>query len=697
MSTSFRFALFELRTEERGLYLDGEECEIGSRSFDLLLALIERRDRVVTKNELLDIAWKGLVVEENNLSVQIAALRKVLGAHAITTVTGRGYRFTAACEAGTTPSLVIPQAQVERRIVVIACAEIVNWRVLLDENPASAVVAWQSTRTNIIESQVVRFGGQPIEITAGRLLIQFDSAVNAIVWGLDLQERLEHARRNGATPPLHMRVGVVVEDDIPDGAKLVMNVVHLMENLGRITGQDDVIVTDVVHEYVHDRLPITFHYLGDQQLPNFGLSVQIHRVVPNTRQPAPMVVSPNLMWGQLPMIAVLPFSVDADENKYFGDGITEEIITGLSTNRSLIVIARDSALRYRGEGASITAAVELKVRYIVVGSVRRASPYLRINVELIDAGAGLNHVIWSDSFKGSDDNLFTFQSQIAARITAAIDPSIREAEIQRVQAIQRVQSRPPAVFGAYEWVLRGIGAQFGKVQDFEFAGECFHHAIEIDSNYAQAHAHLARWYSLRVGEGRSTDQDKDRIKADEYSRTAIDLDKRDAWILATAGHIQSFLFKNFDEAFDMFDQALGLNQNSVTAWSRKGTSLAYVGRGDEALKHVENAMQLSPFDHQMFSFCTTNGIAWIVNARYDRAVDSLRSALRHNKRYRAATRLLIAAQSLAGNLEAARKLAGEFLLDEPTFSVSQFGEWYPLQSPHLERVLDGLRMAQLPD
>src|SRR5687768_6855231 len=96
--TNYRFAPFEVRTAERVLLVNGAVCQIGSRAFDVLLALLERRDRVVTKNELLDLAWPGLVVEENNLSVQISTLRKLLGAHAIATVTGRGYRFALPCD-----------------------------------------------------------------------------------------------------------------------------------------------------------------------------------------------------------------------------------------------------------------------------------------------------------------------------------------------------------------------------------------------------------------------------------------------------------------------------------------------------------------------------------------------------------------------------------------------------------------------
>ena len=82
---------------------------LGSRAFDLLAALVARRDRVVPKDELIDVVWPGLVVEDNNLQVQISALRKVLGAQAIATVPGRGYQFTVAAAASTTPAVGAPR------------------------------------------------------------------------------------------------------------------------------------------------------------------------------------------------------------------------------------------------------------------------------------------------------------------------------------------------------------------------------------------------------------------------------------------------------------------------------------------------------------------------------------------------------------------------------------------------------------
>ena len=94
MTSAYRFGLSELQPNQRRLLLDDRPVELGHRAFDVLLALVERAGQLVTKDELLSLVWPGLVVEENNLQVQVSSLRKTLGATAITTAPGRGYRFT---------------------------------------------------------------------------------------------------------------------------------------------------------------------------------------------------------------------------------------------------------------------------------------------------------------------------------------------------------------------------------------------------------------------------------------------------------------------------------------------------------------------------------------------------------------------------------------------------------------------------
>jgi len=109
-SGDFAFGRFVVEAGTRQLLVDGESTRIGARAFDVLLALIERRDRVVGKNELLDLVWPGLVVEENNLQVQISTLRKVLGPHAIATIPGRGYRFSQKLNQASTDEANHPTA-----------------------------------------------------------------------------------------------------------------------------------------------------------------------------------------------------------------------------------------------------------------------------------------------------------------------------------------------------------------------------------------------------------------------------------------------------------------------------------------------------------------------------------------------------------------------------------------------------------
>ena len=522
MTVEVRFGSFELRPAERALRLNGHPCALGARAFDLLLALVERRERVVSKSELLDLAWPGLVVEENNLSVQISSLRRLLGNRAITTVPGRGYQFTLPCT---------------------AAAE-------------------------------------------------------------------------GAAAP----------DDLP--------------------------------------------------------------AITPAPPPGPLRTSTR----SLPRIAVLPFSSGADvEHVYFGDGLTEEIISHLAVNRRLFVIARTSTLRYRDTTLTAPAiARELNVRYVVNGSVRLHADRLRISAEFVDSD--LDRVLWAERFDGQRAELFELQARIARRVTSAIDPCVLESEMDALTG------GPTHSLDAYDLVLRGMyHLQREGIRSFEHAGDYFRRAVQLDPHYAQAHAHLSWWCLMNIGEGLAPRLSVYRQRALDHARLAIEADPRDAWSLAIAGHAMAFLDKEFDIALDLFEQALQANPNCPIAWARSATTLAYLGRGDEAVRRVDNALELSPFDQFAFSFCTTRGLAAIVLDEPDDAVRWLDKALRANPRYRAAQRLQIGALALAGQIARARAQAAEFLAVDPQFRVSEFGRWYPLRPPHLERLLDALRLAGLPD
>jgi len=126
VTRSYRFGTFELRPVERQLMLDGEALAIGSRAFDVLLALVEHRDRALAKDELLDLAWPGLVVEENNLQAQVCALRKVLGRHAIATIPSVGYRLAVPVVQEEDPAAAVPGHRSHQTNLPVAADEFVG-------------------------------------------------------------------------------------------------------------------------------------------------------------------------------------------------------------------------------------------------------------------------------------------------------------------------------------------------------------------------------------------------------------------------------------------------------------------------------------------------------------------------------------------------------------------------------------------
>ena len=235
-------------------------------------------------------------------------------------------------------------------------------------------------------------------------------------------------------------------------------------------------------------------------------------------------------------------------------------------------------------------------------------------------------------------------------------------------------------------------------ESYQAAGKLLERAIALDPAYPQAYAYLAWWLNFRIGEGWSENPEADRARALVVSQRAIELDNEDPFVLAVGGHILSFIGRRPAEAIDLFDQALALNQNSAFAWGVSALTLAYLGRPDEAVGRLQNVWRLNPFDPLNFYFWIVAGIAEFVAGRYDEAIAWMRKCKRANPRFIACLRMLAAALALSGNEIDARAVAQELMTIEPSFRVSTFIAWYPLQrAEDLTRLEAGLRAAGLPN
>src|SRR5437879_944391 len=213
------------------------------------------------------------------------------------------------------------------------------------------------------------------------------------------------------------------------------------------------------------------------------------------------------------------------EQEYFADGMVEEIITALSRMRWLFVIARNSSFIYKGEPVDVKrVGRELGVRYVLQGSVRKASNRVRITGQLIDASTGAH--LWADRFDGALEDVFDLQDQVTTSVVSAIAPKLEQAEIERAKR------KPTESLDAYDYFLRGIAsvhAVFGGTKEaVSEALRLFYGAIELDPDFASAYGMAAWRFVLRKHYGWMTDDAQEIAEVERLARQAAHLAKEDA-------------------------------------------------------------------------------------------------------------------------------------------------------------------------
>ena len=587
------------------------------------------------------------------------------------------------------------EERVQRRLAAILAADVVGYSRLIEADEEGTRSRLRKIHSEWIDPQIAADGGRIVKTTGDGILVEFPSAVDAVRNALAIQSAM--AEHNAELPEIQrlvFRIGINVGDVIIEGDDIHGNGVNVAARLEGLCQPGEVYISGTVFDQVAGKLAADFKDLGQQTVKNMAKPVRVYRArvqsiyVSNTSDSAEPLPLPDK-----PSIAVLPFqNMSGDpEQEYFADGIAEDIITALSRFSWFFVIARNSSFSYKGASPDVRqVAQELGVQYVLEGSVRKAANKVRITAQLIDALTGRH--VWAERYDRELNDIFAVQDEITEAITGAIAPAFASAEVRRAD------HKSPENLDAWDYTMRGNWHLWrGTREDVAEAKNFFEIAIERDRRSAIAFTGLAIACVQEMVQGWTKDPKRERENGYQAAKQAVTLDDQDAWAHAVRGYIDHML-ENDDAAIPEIRKAIELNPNLPFAEGALGLIHAHHGEYDEAIIHADKAARLSPRDPSNIIYVVARTVASFTNERYDEHLHWSRRLTEVNPNWPASWRHLAVAFANLNRLDEAKQALENLrmLTPEQTVKSVRAGMSF-FQPPQLERFLDGLRKAGLPE
>ena len=525
--------------------------------------------------------------------------------------------------------------RVQRRLAAIVAADVVGYSRLMGQDEAGTLAQLKALRDEVFVPKVAEYGGRIVKLMGDGILIEFPSAVDAVQHAIDVQQAIGH--RGKSVPEerrFELRMGINVGDVIVDGDDIYGDGVNIAARLETFSDPGKICVSLMVREGVRGKLDITFDDLGEQSLKNIAEPVRIYSITPIVAR-SEVKTGADVMTGAVsnpllrrPAVAVLPFeNLSGDpEQEYFADGLTEDIITALSSWRSFPVIARNSTFAYKGTSPDIRqVGEELGARYVIEGSVRKSGNRIRVTAQLINAETG--HHVWAERFDRDLRDIFELQDEITGKIAAVISPELVKAESER-SATKRAEN-----LDAWEYCQRGKSRMNEISKDgVKAARELFEKAVELDPNFVDAWCGIAHTCQRELFSGFSDDPEAAKKRILEAARRAVALDDSNA-----APHYHLCFADIWNgrhaEAVAEGERALDLNPVDPNSHDRLGGTLTLVGRPEEGISHIEMAISLNPRHPRIHLYRALLARAHLDAHHYEDAADQARQTVQRGRVY----------------------------------------------------------------
>jgi adenylate cyclase len=621
------------------------------------------------------------------------------------------------------------EKEVKRQLSAILSADVKGYSRLMEEDEVTTVRTLEEYRA-IMSGLIEKHRGRVVDSPGDNLLAQFTSVVDAMEAAVEIQKELK--AKNADLPEnrrMEFRIGINLGDVIAEGKRIYGDGVNIAARVESLSDGGGISVSGTAYDQIAKKLPLGYEFLGEQTVKNIEKPVRVYRVLMDPEAAGKVIgekrpISRHWRWAAValivvagalviwnfyfrhpfepasvdkmafplpdkPSIAVLPFNnlSDDPEQEYFGDGLTEEIITALYKVPKVFVIARNSTFSYKGKSVKVNQiAEELGVRYVLEGSVRKAEDRVRITAQLIDALKG--HHLWAERYDRELKDIFAIQDEITKEIIAALQPKLLET--QQAAFLAKGTDNLQAYL---KWLQ--ANEYFLKVNkdDNVLARQKAEEAIALDPDYTAAITTLAWAHAVDARFRWSKSPKQSLVRAEELARKAITLDDKYSDAHRLWGYI--YLQKGqYDEAIAAQEKAVALSPNWSKALAHLGMGLVYACRPEEGMRELQKAIRLNPVPPTYYFFKL--GRAYRMTEQYEEAISAFEKALRGSPNSLGAWIGLASTYSLLGQEEEAREAAAKVLKIHPKFSSERFIYSLPFKNQsENERIINALRKAGL--
>ena len=585
---------------------------------------------------------------------------------------------------------------VQRRLTAILYADVAGYSRLTGKDEVGTH-RQLSAGLDLIAKRIAEAGGRVVHYAGDAVLADFGSVVAAVGAAVGIQRALaDRARDIPDDKRLKFRIGVNLGEVIVDRDEIYGDGVNVAARLESLAEAGGICVSGAVFEQVKGKLDADFEDMGPQTVKNIAEPVRAYKVAieRSAGRLAPGGET-NPALPDKPSIAVLPFvNMSGDpEQEFFADGMAEDVITGLSRYRWFFVIARNSSFTYKGRAVAVTqVAKELGVRYVLEGSVRKATNRIRVTAQLIDATTGRH--IWAERYDRQLDDIFALQDEITDTIVAAIEPELGAVERERARR------KPPNNLDAWDSYQRGLSHLYGDLTREETgAGKRWlRRACELDPTFAAAYGELAWIHTVDIALDATDDPKASLDEAARAAEKAVALDARDPSAHVALGRVNIFRHA-YERAIAEMETALALNPSFDRGHYGLGMALLYGGRPADSISPFERAIRLSPRGWRPWAYRQMLARAYFNMGRYEEAAVWSEKAVQHP---RAPYMPFVDATAVLGHLgrlDEARAMLAEVMKRKPDFSVDTVRNTIGRYGPHsaVDRIIDGLRKAGLPE